>query len=138
MSEDKDNGVTEGRRAEIDENGAVIAQPEAQAEEPQAVDAEDLAGDFSGMPPVDVYSLIRSFIGILGSQSWQWLGLLKNPSTGQLEPDLQQARIAIDTISALVGQLEGRMTSAEQREFQGMLSDLRMNFVQQSAKERTS
>lgn len=138
MTEEKSNEVSDDRTMKVTDEGDVVIEPEKKADEyvdtSEADYTEEAADEAMHYPPVDIYSLIRSFIGILGSQTWQWLGLLKNPSTGELETDLQQARIAIDTIAALVKQLEGHLSSAEQREIQNALSDLRMNFVQQSAK----
>lgn len=84
--------------------------------------------------PVDVYSLLNYFIGILSAQCWQWLGLMKNPVTGQLETDLEQAKVAIDTISALANQLEPKLSESEATELKDLLSNLRINFVQQKAK----
>ena len=138
MTQENSNEANDERTMKITDDGDVVIQQEKKADEgvdtSETDDAEELMDEAMHYPPVDIYSLIRSFIGILGSQTWQWLGLLKNPSTGELETDLQQARIAIDTIAALVKQLEAHLSSAEQREIQNALSDLRMNFVQQSAK----
>lgn len=138
MTEEKTNEVSDDRTMEVTDDGDVVIQQETtvteESESPKTDDAEEMMNEAMNYPPVDIYSLIRSFIGILGSQTWQWLGLLKNPSTGELETDLQQARIAIDTIAGLVKQIEEHLSSAEQREIQNALSDLRMNFVQQSAK----
>ena len=86
------------------------------------------------MPPVDIYSLLKSFVAMLGAQTWQWLGLMKNQATGNIEKDLSQAKVAIDTIALLVGQLEPKLDPSELREMQRILSDLRINYVQQSAK----
>lgn len=104
---------------------------EGEAQEPETPEEQGIPN----LPPVDVYSLLRSFISILGMHAWQWLGLVKNPVTGELERDLAQAKIAIDSIVALSGKLEGKISESEQRDLQGMISDLQINFVQQSAKE---
>ena len=42
--------------------------------------------------------------------------------------------IVIDTISVLVTQLESKLDEFEQRDLKGLISDLQINFVQQSAK----
>lgn len=140
MTEEINNEVNDQRTMKITDDGDVVLQNDKKADEeidaPEAEGIEENMDEAMHYPPVDIYSLIRSFIGILGSQTWQWLGLLKNPSTGELEKDLQQARIAIDTIAGLAKQLEGHLSSTEQREIQNALSDLRMNYVQQSAKEQ--
>ncbi|MBP6963086.1 MAG: DUF1844 domain-containing protein [Armatimonadetes bacterium] len=84
------------------------------------------------MPPIDVYTLLMSFIGMLGAQAWQWMGLVTDPSTGKIEKDLVQAKVAIDSIAALATQLDGKISDADSKELQSMLSDLRINFVRQS------
>lgn len=131
--EDKEFEVVDKRKVKMDSEGNVVAEPEEPAE-PEA-EEQEVQEEFTGLPPVDVYSLLKSFIGLLGAQTWQWLGLVKNPVTGNIEKDLAQAKIAIDSISLMMGRLEGKLDPAEQREILGLLSDLRMNFVQQSAKE---
>ncbi|NIN64511.1 MAG: hypothetical protein GTO63_07375, partial [Anaerolineae bacterium] len=55
------------------------AQPEA---ETQVGEEEEAKAGPSGLPPVDVNSLLKSFVGLLGAHAWQWLGLVKNPLTG--------------------------------------------------------
>ena len=125
--EEKEFEVVDKRKVKMDSEGNVVAEPE----EPKA---EEEQPEFAGFPPVDVYGLLKSFIGLLGAHTWQWLGLLKNPVTGNIEQDLAQAKIAIDSISLMMGQIEGKLEPSEQREIQGLLADLRMNFVQQSAK----
>lgn len=136
MSENEEKGyeVIDKRKVKLGEDGEVRAAPEI-PEDAAVSDEEKASMDMSGLPPVDVYSLIKSFIGILGSQVWQWLGLVKNPVTGQMEKDFVQAKIAIDTITVLAKQLEGTLDPGEQRELQAMISDLQMNFVHQSARQ---
>lgn len=131
-SEDKGFEVVDKRKVTLDENGEVRTHPEA--EEPKMTE-EQIAEELKNLPPVDVYSMLRYFVGLLSAQTWQWLGLVKNPVTGNLEKDLEQAKVAIDTISALVGQLQPKLNASEQAELQGMLSDLRINYVQQSSRQ---
>ncbi len=133
--EEKGNEMTDEPTVEPDDmarEGEAPSEPleaEAPSEPAQEPSMEDIA---AGLPPVDVYSLLRTFIGMLGAQSWQWMGLVKDPSTGKIEKDLVQAKIAIDAVAALVAQLEGKVSASESAELQGMLSDLRINFVRQS------
>lgn len=139
QQEEKGYEVIDKRKVKFSEDGEVTAEPEAKeaqagadmGSEQQAFSQEEMAN----LPPVDVYSLVKSFIGILGAHAWQWLGLVKNPVTGQLEKDLAQAKVAIDSIRALVQQIEGKLEPSEDRELKGMISDLQINYVQQSAKE---
>ena len=119
-------------------DGEVHTEPEAdeaQAREEAPPEAEqEAAEEGPKLPPVDVYSLLKSFIGILGAHAWQWLGLVKNPITGEMEKDLAQAKVAIDTISVLVSQLEGKLDESEQRDLKSLISDLQINFVRQQSR----
>lgn len=107
-------------------------EPEVQVEEPKAEEPQVEEDEYK-LPPVTVESVLRSFIEVLGVQCWQWMGLLKNPVTGEMNKDLVQAKIAIDTIGMLANQLEGRINEAERSELQVILSDLRINYVRQSS-----
>ena len=144
--EEKDYEAVDKRKVKVGKDEEMHAEPEtetpepeteAQAEEPKA-EEQPAAEERAGLPPVDVDSLLKSFIGLLAAHAWQWLGLVKNPVTDQMERDLAQAKVAVDSISALIGQLEGKLDPSEQNDLQGLLSDLRINFVQQSAKESQS
>jgi hypothetical protein len=139
MSEEKSYEVNDRRKVKLDENGEVVSETDTADADTVAEEVKDTNEtiDYSDLPPVDIVSLIKTFIGILAQQTWQWLGLFKNPSTDKLETDLPQARTAIDTISVLAAKLEGKITQSEQQELQAMLSDLQMNFVKQSSKEQS-
>jgi hypothetical protein len=137
--EDQGYEVVDKRKVKLGEDGEVQAEPETEAPEAQAeAEAEPSGAEEPSpeerfeLPPVDVYALLNSFIGILGAHAWQWMGLVKNPVTGQLDKDMTQAKIAIDTVSAIIAQLEGKAPPAEHQELRSLLSDLQINFVKQS------
>ncbi len=85
--------------------------------------------------PVDVWALLHYCFLLLHSHAWQSMGLLPNPATGRTEKHLEQARVAIDAAAGLAGQLEQKLTGAQLREVRSLLSDLRLNFVQQQKAE---
>jgi len=141
--EQKNYEVIDKRKVKIDADGEVHTAPESsettpdeevRSEETQAEEASAAEEEFN-LPPMDVYSLLKSFVGLLGAHAWQWMGLIKNPVTGQMEKDLAQAKVAIDTISALAHQLEDKLEPSEREELRSLLSNLQINFVQQSARE---
>jgi len=100
-------------------------EPGDEKGEKQAEPAEERA------QPMDVWGLLRYCILLLHSHAWQSMGLVPNPATGKVNKDLEQARVAIDAVSYLVSQLEGKLFGQELRDLRSMLSDLRLNFVQQ-------
>lgn len=95
--------------------------------EPASFDEETA----SSLPPMDVYSLLGTTVGLLANSAWAWLGLVPNPFSGQMEKDFAQARVAIDTVAFLVGQLESHVGEEERRELQNLVANLRINYVQQ-------
>jgi len=87
------------------------------------------------LEPVDVNAIVEYCISLLNAQAWQWMGLVKNPLTGQVERDLDQARVAIDCVEVLFKQIEPRVPETQARQFRQVLSDLRVNFVRQSSQQ---
>jgi len=81
---------------------------------------------------LDSKSLLSWFAGILASRVWVDIGLLADPLTGQLSKDLDGARLAIDVFDGLVKALKGKVSADETRHLEGMLADLRLNFVRQA------
>lgn len=80
----------------------------------------------------DVRSILALFMGELRNLAWLRMGLVANPMTGQIEKDLAQAQMAIDTVGYLAQQLEPHVAPEERLPLKAMVSDLRMNFVEQS------
>ncbi len=92
----------------------------------------DLMGeeDESALP--DVYSVLFLFLGELRNLAWLRMGLVANPATGQIERDMAQARVAIDTVDFLAKQLDGVVAPEERLPLKSLVSDLQINFVEQS------
>lgn len=62
------------------------------------------------------------------------LGKLMNPMTGKLERNLEAARNTIDTLSAIEARTHGNLESDEQRVLTQVLTDLRMNYLDEVKK----
>ena len=96
-------------------------------------DEMDEAGA-AGVAPT-TYDLIGYCINLLSSQAWQKLGLLADPQTGEAEPDLADAKVAIDAVGDLAARLETApeaIISADmRRDLHTLLNDLRLNYVSQ-------
>jgi hypothetical protein len=82
---------------------------------------------------ITVADLARAFIAELHARAWIHMGLIVDPATKQLAKDLPQARLAIDCAASLVQHLTPFAETAELDELQGMLTNLRLNFVRQSS-----
>ena len=136
MTEGSDFEIIDRRKAKEEPPAAEPEQPAAPAQEEQGVapqPEQKPAGQQIRLS--DINGVLSLCIGLLHEHAWQCLGLVTNPVTQQIQQDLEQARIAIDAVGALVELLSPRVSDAEQREHQALITDLRMNFVQQKSKQ---
>ena len=62
------------------------------------------------------------------------LGKLMNPMNGKIERNLEAAKNTIDTLSAIESRTRGNLESDEQRVLTQVLTDLRMNYVDELKK----
>lgn len=91
----------------------------AETRQPEMVDIASL----------DVYSLLDLFVGILAEKAWQTLGLRTKTGTDKVETDFDQARVAIDTVSFFAEKLQLRLSEDEKRRLEGLVADLKLNYV---------
>lgn len=62
------------------------------------------------------------------------LGKLMNPMTGKLERNLDAAKNTIDTLGAIEARTRGNLEADEQRVLTQVLTDLRLNYVDELKK----
>ncbi len=62
------------------------------------------------------------------------LGKLMNPISRQIDKNLEAARDTIDTLAALEARTRGNLESDEARVLQQVLTDLRMNYLDEVKK----
>ena len=62
------------------------------------------------------------------------LGKLMNPMTGKLERNLEAAKNTIDTLGAIEARTRGNLETDEQRVLAQVLTDLRLNYVDELKK----
>jgi len=82
--------------------------------------------------PLDVYEMLAIIMEQLASVSWQKLGLQPDIMTGQIHQDLVQARTAIDATAKLAEVLESNLDDEDKRRVNGMVRDLRINWVEKN------
>ena len=87
-------------------------------------------GDTGELP--DVNAVLALFLGELRNLAWLRMGLVANPGTGKIERDLAQAKVAIDTVAFLAQQLEPSIAPQERLPLKALVSDLQVNFIEQS------
>ena len=62
------------------------------------------------------------------------LGKLKNPATDKIERNLDQAREAIEIIEMLRDKTKGNISAQESKLLEGILTELRLNFIDETSK----
>jgi hypothetical protein len=85
-----------------------------------------------GQEPLDIYVVVMGLMEQMAAISWQKLGLQPDIMTGRVEQDMAQARIAIDLTAHLAGILEPKLDEDDKRRIQGLVRDLRINWVEKN------
>lgn len=83
---------------------------------------------------VDTAALVVMCVGLLASKAWEAMGLVADPVTKKVERRLEEAQLAIDAAGALVDLIKDRLPDAERRDLETLLANLRLNYVEQKAK----
>ncbi len=80
--------------------------------------------------------LLTQLVLMFQTAALQHMGKLKNPLTDKIEQDLQQAQISIDILEMLQQKMKGNLSSSEERMFTEVLRELRLNYVDEVAKQQ--
>ncbi len=78
----------------------------------------------------DLPTLFIWFISMLSGKAWEYLGLIMNPETKEINKDLKRAKIAIDTIAFLFDQIKDTLNKEDFKRIESLLANLRMNYVE--------
>lgn len=71
-------------------------------------------------------------IGMMG------LGKIQNPATQKIEKDLSSAKYAIDTLGMLKKFTKGNLSKESENYLDQTLTNLRLNYAEESKKEKTA
>ncbi len=82
-------------------------------------------------PDIGVFGILRFAVSLLSQQAWVELGLQALPGH-DTRTDLPAARVAIDTLTFLVDKLQPDLDQGEKKELEGLLANLRANYVQRA------
>lgn len=82
----------------------------------------------------------KNYIMSLAYQAMIFLGKIMNPVTNQVEENLDQAKLLIDTLSMLKDKTAGNLDTEEQKLIETSLADLQLMYVdiQKAKKQETS
>ena len=105
-----------------------FAQAQGQVAEQKEAECKDEldSGDYRNLPPVD----FGSFVISLTHAAMLHMGHLNDPSAPPVEQNLTLARHTIDTIAMLKEKTTGNLDQQEQALLDGILTELRMLYVQ--------
>lgn len=78
--------------------------------------------------------LLAQLIFMFQTAALQHMGKLKNPVTDKIERDLPQAQISIDILDMMHAKMKGNLSPGEEKMFNGVLQELRLNFVDEVSK----
>lgn len=105
---------------------------------PVGTDADTEDDDDEDFPGADDPASFVNFLSTLATNAAAALGAMPHPVTGQRSLDLETGKYWIDVLSMLKEKTKGNLHEKEDRLFEGLLGDLRMQYVQISrmAEER--
>jgi len=139
MSDDKGFVVKDRRRFKDGADDAEPAEERTEDQEPAAeattepADRPDRepesepAGAGSEVPLPEL--TFANFVVSLSTSVAVHLGLVGEPTTGQVQKDLALAKQTIDLLGLLQEKTRGNLTEEEDRLFQSILFDLRLQYV---------
>ena len=111
---------------------AAAAAPEpAQTEAPTADTEPEPEEEFSAEDLADARdpASFVSFLMSIASNAASALGMMEHPVTHQREVDVELGKHWIDILGMLERKTAGNLTAQEKRMLEGLLSDLRMQYV---------
>ena len=77
-----------------------------------------------------IYDHLAILLDQLSGVAWQKLGLQPDMIAGKIEPDLAQARVAIDVVGYIASQLESQLDEEDKKHLHSLVRDLKINYVQ--------
>lgn len=92
---------------------------------------EERAAQADSFSSLDIDQLNLWFMGIIAGKAWQDMGLIPGANNLILK-NLPECQKAIDTIETLFKLSRHSLEEAEQKEIETLITDLKMNFVDQS------
>jgi hypothetical protein len=82
--------------------------------------------------------LFGGLLSIFYSSCMVALGKIKNPASDKIERNLEQAKQAIDMLEMIRNISKGNLDEQQKRTLDNILTDLRLNFVDERNKDSVS
>jgi hypothetical protein len=125
-------GVTlepEKPRVEPKPAAPASAAPTTDIKEPSTTDDEGM-DDGAEIPGADDPASFVNFLSTLATNAAASLGAVPHPATGKRTLDLDTGKYWLDILGMLRDKTKGNLHSQESRLLEGLLADLRMQYVQ--------
>lgn len=116
----------EGPDATLAPESAQTASPPVDAEE-ETVDDESVEAD---IPGADDPASFVNFLSMLATNAATALGAVPHPATGKRSLDLDSGKHWLDVLGMIRDKTNGNLHPQESRLLDGLLGDLRMQYVQ--------
>lgn len=87
--------------------------------------------------PTPEEQLFLQLVSSLATGTWIAMGKLANPATGKIERNLQQATYSLDTLDMLAKRMTGNLADWEESYLSQVLTDLKMNYLDEQKKGET-
>ena len=100
------------------------------ADETLAAADDDELDDGSDIPGAEDPASFVNFLSTLATNAAAALGAMPHPATGQRTLDLDTGKYWLDVLAMLREKTKGNLHSQESRLLEGLLADLRMQYVQ--------
>jgi hypothetical protein len=92
-----------------------------------AATAPELQPDAADAEPE--HTMFNEFLMGIASSAFIYLGLVEHPATGRRQVDMTAAKESIDMLVMLREKTKGNLTRGEDKFFDDLLSDLKMQYV---------
>lgn len=134
-----DGSVKEGVVLEEPKPAAPVAEPKPEtpavaSDNPSAFPSaeglgDDADDDGSEIPGADDPASFVNFLSTLATNAAASLGAVPHPATGQRAVDLETGKYWLDVLGMVRDKTKGNLHSQEARLLDGLLADLRMQYV---------
>ena len=106
-------------------------EPEVSASPPAAEESPAAEEEFTEEDLADARdpASFMNFLMLLAQNAASTLGMVEHPVTHQRDVDIDSGKHWIDILGMLQRKTEGNLTPQEQRMLEGLLADLRMQYV---------
>lgn len=85
--------------------------------------------------PLVVEELVVMMIDQMATVAWQKMGLQPDMLSGQIDKNMEAAKLAVDCVAALVPLVENNLDENDRREMHNLVRNLRLNFVEKSKED---